>query len=128
VSSTHGHGPAERGGDAKREEVPRRVIQSLHGQRAVRRQPGRFFLPGRLADVVGVCLCLLHIAPAERLHERVKLPSPPPFILCKKNENGEKDKTHTLDVLPRPAGREARQRRVHDAWAQRRAVLGAEPA
>ena len=76
--STHGHGPAERGGDAKREEVPRGVIQSLHGQRAVRRHLGRFFLPGRLADVVGVRLSLLHVAPAERLHERVELQHQPP--------------------------------------------------
>lgn len=46
VWETYGHGLAERGGDAESKEVPRGVIQRLHGQRAVRGQLGRFFLSG----------------------------------------------------------------------------------
>ena len=73
VRRTYGHGLAERSGYADCEEVPRAVIQRQHGQRAVRRQPSSFFLSECLADVVGVCLGLLHVESAKRLYKRADL-------------------------------------------------------
>jgi hypothetical protein len=70
---THSDGFAERGGDAEREEVPRRMVQRLHWQRAVRRQRRSFFLPARFTDVVCVRLGLLYVEPTECLDERIKL-------------------------------------------------------
>jgi hypothetical protein len=49
------------------------VIQSLHRQRAVRRQPGGLFLTYRLADIIRVRLGLLHIGSAKSLNERIEL-------------------------------------------------------
>ena len=53
--------------------MPRRVVQRLHQQRAVRRQRGHLFLPTRRADVLGVRLGFLHVETAKRLHKQVKL-------------------------------------------------------
>ena len=70
---THGHGLAERGGDAEREQVPRGVVQDLHRQRAVRRQLGGLFLARHLADIIRVRLPLLHIESSKSLNERIEL-------------------------------------------------------
>jgi hypothetical protein len=70
---TYGHGFGERGGNAECEEVARSVIQRLHWQRAIRRQLGSFFFSGRRADIFSICLGLLHVKSAKRLHERIEL-------------------------------------------------------